>query len=287
MTFLLVTPARNEAERLPLLAASLARQDTELIGLWVVVDDGSTDGTADLAEHFELGFPVHVVRRTPESGAGLATASEFVAFRAGVAEGLEQLPEPRRIVKLDADVVLAPGHLRALASMPDDIDLSGGVIVTGADREQADHVRGALKAYRPAAYRIVDALPAALGWDAMDAVAIRAAGGRVEACPAATAELSRQTGSSEATLLRGRMRGGVVSRWCGYHPLYFVLRLLRYSIRPPLVVGSVVMLWAYLRAGRGPWPDDLRRAMRSEQRRKMGRLARRPAATLRELFPSR
>lgn len=287
MTFLLVTPARDEAERLPLLAASLARQDADLIGLWVVVDDGSSDGTADVAARFDLGFPVQVLRRDPGSGAGLATASEFVAFRSGVAVGLGQLPAPTRIVKLDADVVLADGYLRALASVPDDIDLTGGVIVTGADREQADHVRGAVKAYRPEAYRLVEALPAALGWDAMDAVAVRAAGGRVEACGAATAELSRRTGGSEGSLLRGRMRGGVVSRWCGYHPLYFGLRLLRYSFRPPVVVGAVAMLWAYVRAGRGPWPDDLRRAMRAEQRRKMGRLIRRPVATLSDLFPSR
>jgi dolichol-phosphate mannosyltransferase len=287
VTFLLVTPARDEADRLPLLAASLARQEPGLVGLWVVVDDGSSDGTAEVARGFDLGFPVSVLSRGPVAGAGLATASELVAFRAGVTEGLARLPHPTRIVKLDADLVLDDGYLRALAGVPDDVDLTGGVIVTGADREQADHVRGAVKAYLPAAYETVSALPAALGWDAMDAVAIRAAGGRVEACAGATAELTRRTGGSEGNLLRGRMRGGVVSRWCGYHPAYFLLRLLRYSARRPVVVGAVAMLWAYARAGRGPWPDDLRRAMRTEQSRKLRRLTRRPLTTLRDLFPAR
>ena len=283
MSFLVVTPARNEADRLPHLAASLSRQDAGLVGLWVVVDDGSTDGTPESIDAAQLPFPVLVVHRG--QAGGLATGGAFVAFRAGVDAGLAQLPDPTRILKVDADVVLADDYLRHIAAISDDVDLTGGVIASG-DQEQADHVRGALKAYRPSAYEIVASLPPALGWDAMDEVAIRARGGQVVCCRSATADLTRRTGASEG-LLRGRMRGGVVSRWCGYHPLYFALRLLRYAVRPPLLVGSLAMLWAYLRAGRGPYPDDLRRAMRAEQTRKIRRLGRRPAATLRELFPSR
>lgn len=283
MSFLVVTPARNEADRLPALAASLARQDSGLVGLWVVVDDGSTDGTPESIDALGLPFPVAVVRRQRGDSTGLATGGAFVAFRAGVEEGLATLPDPTRILKVDADVVLAEDYLRHIAAVPADVALTGGVIASG-DQEQSDHVRGALKAYSPEAYQIVASMPPALGWDAMDEVAIRARGGRVVCVRQATADLTRRTGASEG-LLRGRMRGGVVSRWCGYHPAYFALRLLRYSLRRPLLLGALAMLWAYLTAGRGPWPDELRRAMRKEQARKLGRLTRRPAATLRELFP--
>lgn len=281
MSYLVVTPARDEADRLPHLAGSLARQHPGLVGLWVVVDDGSTDGTAESINAASLPFPVLVVRRA-EAG-GLATGGAFVAFRFGADAGLAQLPDATRILKVDADVVLDDNYLELIAAVPGDVELTGGVIASG-DQEQADHVRGALKAYSRSAYDIVAGLPAALGWDAMDEVAIRARGGRVVCVPEAKADLTRRTGASEG-LLRGRMRGGVVSRWCGYHPLYFALRLLRYAARPPFVIGSLAMLWSYLRAGRGPYPDDLRRAMKREQRRKLGRLARRPARTLRELFP--
>ena len=43
-----VTPARDEAENLPRLAASLAAQ-TIVPQSWYIVDNGSTDGTLEVA----------------------------------------------------------------------------------------------------------------------------------------------------------------------------------------------------------------------------------------------
>ncbi|TMF66436.1 MAG: glycosyltransferase [Chloroflexi bacterium] len=67
-----VVPTYNEAGSLPLLVARLAKamngRDWEL----VVVDDGSPDGTADVAESLSAAHPVRVVRRPGK--AGLASA---------------------------------------------------------------------------------------------------------------------------------------------------------------------------------------------------------------------
>lgn len=277
--WLLVTPARNESDRLPQLAASLAAQTAQPLGLWVIVDDGSDDGTADCVDPATLPFPVVVLQRT--NTGGLLGASERVAFGDGITLGLERLPNAERVLKIDADLVLAPDHFAALVKQPPDVGVIGGVIADMADRSQPHHVRGGLRAYNRKAWDVADSVPVALGWDVLDEVAIRAAGLEIRVVPDAIATSARRTGTSEG-VLRGRRRAGVVARWTGYHPVYFALRLLRYAGKRPVVVGSAVMLWAYVTAGGGPFATELKRANRAEQTQRLRALARSPRRWVRE-----
>lgn len=261
MSWLVVTPARNEADRLPVLAASLTRQQPGVVGQWVIVDDGSSDGTAESIPA-DLPFPVHIVRR--DNSGGMRGGSPFSAFLAGAQEGLQLLPDTERVLKLDADVVIADDYLAELAAMPLDVGLVGGFLDQPGEEARPGHVRGALKAYNRAAFDLLLTVQPALGYDVLDEVLLRSKGMEVVVVPTARATVSRVTGSSEG-VLSGRRRAGVVSRWSGYHPLYFALRLLRYAVRPPYVVGSVVMFWSWLTAGAGPYPAELRAAQRREQ----------------------
>lgn len=261
MSWLIVTPARNEADNLVGLAQTLVDQDCSLIGLWVVVDDGSTDGTSTCLPE-SLPFPVHVLRR--EQGGGLANASEFAAFTFGADAGFAMCSDATRVMKLDADVRLAPGYLAALADTPASIGLVTGRIGGRGETSRRDFTRGPLKCYSREAYAIVRELPVALGWDVVDEVALRRSGLEVRVVDDAHATVARRTGSSEG-LLRGRRRAGVVSRWTGYHPVYFALRLLRYAVKRPLLLGSVVMAWSWATSGPGPFASELRATHRGEQ----------------------
>ncbi|MGH2378388.1 MAG: polyprenol monophosphomannose synthase [Candidatus Limnocylindria bacterium] len=76
-----VVPTYNEAETLPVLArrlfAALGGREWEL----VVVDDGSPDGTADLAAALAPDLPVRVVRRPGKLGLASAVVDGFAAAR--------------------------------------------------------------------------------------------------------------------------------------------------------------------------------------------------------------
>lgn len=280
--WLVVTPAHNEADNLPQLAASLAAQTLPAVGLWVVVDDGSSDGTAEVAERLEVPFPVEVLRRQPPAS-GLTGGAAFRSFLAGADAGLVTFPDAERVLKLDADMVLDPRYIEELATGGGDAALVGGVITSWRDREQLHHVRGALKAYDRAAFEIVRDLPTALGLDVMDEVVLRSRGERVVVVPTAHAVERRRTGSSEG-VLAGRRRLGVCARWLGYDPVYFGFRLLRYACRRPYGIGAAAMAIGWLRAGPGPWSAVHRQQLRREQRARLKQMVANPFRFVRATY---
>ena len=99
----IVVPARNEAESLPHLLASLVGQ-TPAPDQVIVVDDGSTDGTAEVARRF--GATVVESSPLPDGWTGKSWAC---MQGADVASG-------DTLVFLDADTRLLPGGLAAIVS---------------------------------------------------------------------------------------------------------------------------------------------------------------------------
>lgn len=101
----MVIPARNEVDAIPRLAAALAPLLADgSIARAVLVDNGSTDGTAAAAEAAGLG-----VVREPVRGYGAACL-------AGIARLREDRPAPAAVGFLDADLADDPGLLPALAA---------------------------------------------------------------------------------------------------------------------------------------------------------------------------
>jgi dolichol-phosphate mannosyltransferase len=84
----------------PRLASALATRTWELI----VVDDGSPDGTADLAESYASVHPVRVVRRPGKAGLASAVLAGFAQARGDV------------LLVMDADLSHPPEAVPRLAS---------------------------------------------------------------------------------------------------------------------------------------------------------------------------
>lgn len=113
---IVIVPTYNEAENIPLLAEQIARALPEAHLL--LVDDGSPDGTADLAtglfaseaayEHYR------VLRRTGLRGLGRAYRE---GFDMALSEGYDC------IIQMDADLSHDPGHLPELLKATSHADL--------------------------------------------------------------------------------------------------------------------------------------------------------------------
>jgi len=110
-----VVPTYNEAGSVPKLAerlhAALGARDWEL----VIVDDGSPDGTADIAAALAPRIPTNVVRRAGKGGLASAVIAGFAAARGDV------------LVVMDADLSHPPELVPALLSaIEDGADLAVG-----------------------------------------------------------------------------------------------------------------------------------------------------------------
>jgi glycosyltransferase involved in cell wall biosynthesis len=102
-----LVPARNEAERIgPTLAAALASSHVPSLEI-LVLDDGSTDGTADVVAALASSDPrLRLIRAVEEPPPGWLGKPWACARLAGAADPLSTV-----LVFLDADVVLAPDGL--------------------------------------------------------------------------------------------------------------------------------------------------------------------------------
>ena len=110
-----VVPTYNEAGSVPKLAerlrAALGVRDWEL----VIVDDGSPDGTADIAAALAPRIPTNVVRRSGKGGLASAVIAGFAAARGDT------------LVVMDADLSHPPELVPALLSaIEDGADLAVG-----------------------------------------------------------------------------------------------------------------------------------------------------------------
>ena len=268
----------NEEAYLPAFLGSLERQ-TRLPDRLLLVDDGSTDESVAICERFAARKEwLEVVRRPKRgvSGDRLQGAPELVAFLWAVEHltGSEEV-----VVKMDADLELAPEHVATvLAAMEDDERLGmAGTYLTarwpdGTAREErhpAQHVRGPTRFYRRSCFQEVFPLPTILGWDGADAVRARDRGWTTLSVPL-PGEPSfhlRPTGSHDGRL-RAFARWGQCAYATGAHPLGVLAAAVMRLRERPAVLGSVAYLWgwsaAHLRRS-GRFPEDIRRAERREQ----------------------
>ncbi|QDT64967.1 polyprenol monophosphomannose synthase [Calycomorphotria hydatis] len=103
----------NERENLPVLVEEVHRHAPT--AHLVVVDDGSPDGTGELADEFSRNDErIHVLHRTGERGLGVATVD---AFKYGLEQGYDL------ILNLDADLSHHPRYIPDIVSCMDQADV--------------------------------------------------------------------------------------------------------------------------------------------------------------------
>ena len=174
MKYYLIIPAHNEADFIRLTLESLVSQ-TVLASKIVVVNDNSTDATAEIVTAFANEYPfISLVNKTSEA-IHLPGSKVIQAFQ----KGFETIDADYDIiVKLDADLILPPNYFETIIQhfqSDDTIGMAGGFAYIEKKGEwilenltDKDHIRGAFKAYRKACFIDIGGLKPEMGWDTVD-----------------------------------------------------------------------------------------------------------------------
>jgi biofilm PGA synthesis N-glycosyltransferase PgaC len=254
MQYVVITPVRDEAEFIEKTIHSMIQQTVRATE-WIIVNDGSTDETADIVARYAAEHPWIKLVNRDDRGIRQRGKGVVEAFYAG--HETLSCQDYDVIVKLDGDLSFDPDYfeslLHKLASNPKLGIVGGGVYerLPGRDKwvlqASKDHVRGPTKVYRRTCFDAIGGLMPALGWDGVDEWQARAIGWEARTFIELKVLHYRFTGAATGAL-KSKIEQGYGAHYMGYHPLFMIARGIRHMFNRPYLIGGLAMITAYFAA---------------------------------------
>lgn len=250
LTLAIVSPCRDEEAFIRGTLDSVVGQ-TRRPDRWIIVDDGSTDRTAEIVAEYAARHPwIELVRSDRTGGRGLG-APVVRAFK----RGLDHLGDyPWDIIaKLDCDLSLPRDAIEKHLRLFDDpaVGAAGGAVhLAAGDRLEFERypdyfVPGQAKFYRRACYEDIGGFRDTIGWDYIDVIDARRHGWKTVIDQSIVIEHHRLMGGAHGSL-RSRFRWGHATYIIGSDPLFAILKGFYRMMDRPRVVGGLAIIAGFL-----------------------------------------
>jgi glycosyltransferase involved in cell wall biosynthesis len=248
---------------------------------WVIVSDGSTDGTDEIVSRYAVAHEWIELLRMPERRER-HFAGKAHAFNAGKARA-DGLPYDM-IANLDADITFDRDYFNFLLTKLAADPLLGVAGTPYAEKTgeifdyrftSLDHVSGACQVFRRECYEAIGGyVPVKVG--AVDCIAVitaRMKGWKTQTFTGKVCQHHRTIGTAQRGPTHANFMNGVMDHAIGNHPLWELFRTAYQMSKKPYVLRGLALgagyLWAYLQHAQRPVSPELIVFYRKEQMQRL------------------
>jgi len=254
-TYVLITPARNEAQFIEETIKSVVAQTVRPLK-WVIVSDGSTDATDDIVNRYAADNPWIDLVRMPERSER-HFAGKVHAFNAGH-DRLRDL-QYEVIGSLDADISFDHDYfsflLQKLAESPR-LGLTGTPFRENGNAtydyrfSSIQHVSGACQLFRRQCFDAIGGYVPIKGGgvDHFMVISARMKGWNTRTFTERLCLHHRAMGTAQHGVLKARFSAGAKDYVFGNHPVWEMFRIPYQMTKPPFIIGAVILMCGYLSA---------------------------------------
>lgn len=280
LKYAIVTPARNEAAGIEQTIRAMISQSVTPVK-WVIVSDGSADGTDDIVRRYLDQYPWMDFVRMPEHR-DRQFAAKVSAFNAGYNRIDSSAYDI--IGNLDADITFDSGYFEYLVRKFDEISGLGVAGTPFIENDEAvydyrftniEHVSGACQLFRKECYRDIGGYQPVKG-GGIDWIAVTTArmkGWKTRTFTTKVCYHHRKIGTGEQSNLKACFKHGQKDYYLGGHFLWQLFRAAYQMTKRPYIIGGGLLLFGYLKASamrmKRPISDDLIAFHRNEQLKRL------------------
>jgi biofilm PGA synthesis N-glycosyltransferase PgaC len=280
-SYVLITPVRNEEAFIEMTIKSMIAQTVKPLK-WVIVSDGSTDGTDRIVQSYLTASPWIEFVRMPERRER-HFAGKVKAFEAGYARLKDEHYEV--IGSLDGDTSFDSEYfsflLQKLATDPS-LGLVGTPFMEGNRQydyrfTSIEHVSGVCQVFRRECFEQIGGYVPIRG-GGIDLVAVltaRMKGWKTRTFAEKVVQHHRHIGTAGTSLLSAWFKYGVKDYALGCHPLWQAFRTCYQMSKKPYIVGGLLLgigyTWSSLRGEERSIPEEVMAFRRQEQMQRLRR----------------
>jgi biofilm PGA synthesis N-glycosyltransferase PgaC len=278
-TYVLITPARNEARYIELTLRSMVAQKY-LPLKWLIVSDGSTDGTDDIVRKYTADNSWIELLRMPER-AERHFAGKVHAFNTGYARAKELNPDV--IGNLDADVSIEPDHfLYLLTNFAENprLGVGGSPFREGSLQydyrfSNVENVWGGCQLFRRECYEAIGGYKPVKGGgiDHIAVVSARMKGWKTRTFTDKVCIHHRTMNTAQQGPLKAKFKLGAKDYSFGNHPVWELFRTFYQTRNRPFVLGGLALgagyFWSMARRTKISVSEELVTFTRREQMQRL------------------